>query len=107
MSCAARATDTDVKLADAATALAVFREQCPTASEVHIDGAAFHHGERLRRDSYIRERLAAGTAGWRVVAFGAKDLKDEGRVVGDLGGPRLWAVVAQRDRRRTDGRRRE
>jgi hypothetical protein len=45
-----------------------------TRTAIYIDGAAFHRGERLRRDRLIRERLTAGGAPWRVVVFGAKDL---------------------------------
>jgi hypothetical protein len=41
------------------------------------DGAAFHRGERLRRDRFIRKRLTVGTAGWRIVEVRAPDLKDE------------------------------
>ena len=41
---------------------------------IYIDGAAFHTGGRLRRDRTIRDALAAGNMGWRVVVFTAKDL---------------------------------
>ncbi len=41
---------------------------------VYVDGAAFHVGNNLRRDRYIRERLRAG--GWRVVELAARDLHD-------------------------------
>jgi hypothetical protein len=37
-----------------------------TRTAVYVDGAAFHRGERLRRDRVIREKLAAGSAGWKV-----------------------------------------
>ncbi|MBI3846560.1 MAG: DEAD/DEAH box helicase [Planctomycetes bacterium] len=33
---------------------------------IYVDGAAFHRGERLRRDRFIRERLRSGTAPWIV-----------------------------------------
>ncbi|MFY0576322.1 Zn-binding domain-containing protein [Cystobacter fuscus] len=41
---------------------------------VYIDGAAFHRGQRLRRDRYIRERLQKGNKGWRIEVLGAADL---------------------------------
>jgi hypothetical protein len=31
---------------------------------IYIDGAAFHAGERLRRDRYIRRRLRDGSPPW-------------------------------------------
>lgn len=39
-----------------------------------VDGAAFHVGERARRDKFIRERLRSGGEGWKVVELRAKDL---------------------------------
>jgi hypothetical protein len=41
---------------------------------IYVDGAAFHRGQRLRRDRAIREKLRAGTAGWRVVELRSSDL---------------------------------
>lgn len=40
---------------------------------IYVDGAAFHRGERLRRDRIIRQKLEAG--GWRVVTLRAADLR--------------------------------
>lgn len=45
-----------------------------TKIAIYIDGAAFHVGERLRRDEYIRDQLKSGSAGWKVVELMAKDL---------------------------------
>jgi hypothetical protein len=52
-----------------------------TKLAIYVDGAAFHFGERLRRDRVIRGRLAEGTAGWRVVELRAGHLNDEAGVV--------------------------
>jgi len=52
-----------------------------TKTAIYIDGASFHRGERLRRDRYIREKLRAGGAGWKVLAFGKADLVNAGAVV--------------------------
>lgn len=41
---------------------------------IYIDGAAFHVGERLRRDRWIREKLRNGSPPWTVVELRAKDL---------------------------------
>lgn len=41
---------------------------------IYIDGAAFHAGQRLRRDRYIRDRLRDGNPPWRVVELRAADL---------------------------------
>lgn len=57
-----------------------------TKTAIYIDGAAFHRGERLRRDRIIRAKLAEGDVGWRVVTLGARDLGDEGRVIAALRG---------------------
>ena len=51
---------------------------------VYVDGAAFHTGNRLRRDRIIRERLRAGTAGWRVVELTVKDLRDPAVGIAEL-----------------------
>lgn len=45
-----------------------------TRVAIYVDGAAFHRGDRLRRDRFIRDRLRAGNNGWRVVELGARDL---------------------------------
>jgi len=42
---------------------------------IYVDGAAFHVGERLRRDKWIREKLRKGNPPWTVVELRAKDLK--------------------------------
>jgi hypothetical protein len=55
-----------------------------TKTAIYIDGAAFHRGERLRRDRLIRTKLAAGGAGWKVLAFGKRDLEDPGAVVAEV-----------------------
>jgi very-short-patch-repair endonuclease len=41
---------------------------------IYIDGAAFHAGNRLRRDRAIRKALRKGSTGWRVVELTAHDL---------------------------------
>ena len=41
---------------------------------IYVDGAAFHTGDRLRRDKYIRDKLREGSIGWKVVEVGIKDL---------------------------------
>ncbi len=45
-----------------------------TRTAVYVDGAAFHVGNNLRRDRYIREKLRAG--GWTVLELGASHLHD-------------------------------
>jgi len=45
-----------------------------TKVAIYIDGAAFHHGQRLRRDRQIRARLRDGGNAWTVLEFGARDL---------------------------------
>lgn len=41
---------------------------------IYVDGAAFHKGDRLRRDRFIRKRLEEGEPGWSVVELRAADL---------------------------------
>lgn len=48
---------------------------------IYIDGAAFHVGERLRRDRFIRDRLRKGNPPWRVEEFRASDLGRGGSLV--------------------------
>jgi hypothetical protein len=48
---------------------------------IYIDGAAFHVGNRLRRDRIIRNRLRDGSNGWKVVEFVAKDLANPGKIL--------------------------
>jgi hypothetical protein len=42
---------------------------------IYIDGAAFHVGQRLRRDRFIRDRLRHGNPPWRVEELRAADLR--------------------------------
>jgi Lhr-like helicase len=51
---------------------------------IFIDGAAYHVGQRLRRDRAIRQRLSDGSQPWRVVAFTAADLANTARVLETL-----------------------
>ena len=41
---------------------------------IYIDGAAFHVGQRMRRDRFNRNRLRAGSPPWRVEELRAADL---------------------------------
>lgn len=41
---------------------------------IYVDGAAFHQGQNLRKDRFIREKLARPENGWKVVTLTAKDL---------------------------------
>ena len=50
---------------------------------IYIDGAAFHVGQRLRRDRFIRDRLRKGSPPWRVEELRAADL---GHGIGLVGG---------------------
>lgn len=47
---------------------------------IYIDSVAFHVGQNLRRDRYIRDRLRKGSPPWRVIELGANDLV-KGRVL--------------------------
>ena len=40
---------------------------------IYIDGAAFHMGQNLRRDRFIRDRLRHGNPPWRVEELRAPD----------------------------------
>lgn len=51
---------------------------------IYVDGAAFHRGERLRRDRRIRERLRSGAVGWRVVELRAGDLSRGAAIVDEI-----------------------
>ena len=42
---------------------------------IYIDGAAFHLGQNLRRDRYIRGKLRNGTPPWNVFELTARDLR--------------------------------
>lgn len=51
---------------------------------IYVDGAAFHVGQRLRRDRAIRERLRA--TGWRVVVLTSADLQRGRSLVVEVAG---------------------
>lgn len=55
-----------------------------TRTAIYIDGAAFHRGQRLRRDRIIRDKLRNGNLGWRVVVLTAKDLQQGEQLVKNL-----------------------
>ena len=57
-----------------------------TNTLIYVDGAAFHVGERLRRDRAIRERLRQSDHAWRIVELRARDLGDPTRVVAEVRG---------------------
>lgn len=52
-----------------------------TRVAIYVDGAAFHRGQRLRRDRRIRVRLREGATPWRILEFHARDLEDHNAVV--------------------------
>lgn len=52
---------------------------------IYIDGAAFHVGEWLRRDRWIREKLRNGSPPWTVVELRAGDLKKVHEIVKNIG----------------------
>jgi hypothetical protein len=51
---------------------------------VYVDGAAFHTGNRMRRDRIIRKRLRAGSMWWRGMVIRASDLALPDRAVAKL-----------------------
>ncbi len=51
---------------------------------IYVDGAAFHKGERLRRDRAIRDRLRTGSLGWAVVELRAPDLARGAGLVAEI-----------------------
>ncbi len=51
---------------------------------IYVDGAAFHIGERRRRDRFIRDRLRTGNLGWKVLELRAADLKRGAEVVAEI-----------------------
>lgn len=80
---------------------------------IYVDGAAFHKGDRLRRDRAIRKKLAAGSTPWGVVELRADHLRDPQLVlqrlaevgVGPTASPKLalpvtepgrWKLVVER-----------
>lgn len=48
---------------------------------IYVDGAAYHVGERLRRDRWIREKLRNGSPPWTVVELRVGDLKSVDHVL--------------------------
>jgi very-short-patch-repair endonuclease len=42
---------------------------------IYVDGAAFHTGDNLRRDRYIRDRLREGAPPWKIIELRATDLR--------------------------------
>lgn len=48
---------------------------------IYIDGAAFHVGERLRRDPWIREKLRNGEPPWTVVELRVGDLRGINEII--------------------------
>lgn len=59
--------------------------EAPISIAIYVDGAAFHVGERLRRDRWIRERLRNGEPPWTVVELRAVDLNNMTAFLADLG----------------------
>ena len=53
---------------------------------IYIDGAAFHVGQRLRRDRFIRDRLRNGNPLWRVEELRATDFGEGAALVNRLQG---------------------
>ncbi len=51
---------------------------------IYIDGAAFHTGERLRRDRFIRNRLRTAPVPWRVEELRASDLAQGAQLIARL-----------------------
>ena len=51
---------------------------------IYIDGAAFHTGQNLRRDRWIRDRLRNGTPPWTVVELRAADLAEGKALVEEI-----------------------
>jgi hypothetical protein len=54
---------------------------------IYVDGAAFHRGDRLRRDRVVRARLRAAEPPWAVVECRASDLRDGSVLVDRLRDP--------------------
>lgn len=59
---------------------------CGTRIAIYVDSTAFHRGQRLRRDRYIRERLQSGNPPWPIVAVQAEDLQQGADLMGKLRG---------------------
>lgn len=54
---------------------------------IYVDGAAFHVGQNLRRDQFIRGRLRNGEPAWRVEELRARDLSGGAALVERLKNP--------------------
>ncbi|MCX4239067.1 protein kinase domain-containing protein [Paraliomyxa miuraensis] len=54
---------------------------------IYVDGAAFHRGERLRRDRRIRQQLQEASPGWEVITLTARDLAPGSEALSALLGP--------------------
>jgi hypothetical protein len=48
---------------------------------IYIDSAAFHVGQHLRRDRFIRDRLRRGMPPWRIEELWAADLRQGSALV--------------------------
>lgn len=48
---------------------------------IYVDGAAFHVGQNLRRDRFIRGRLRGGNPPWQIVELRAADLAEGAALV--------------------------
>ena len=51
---------------------------------IYIDGAAFHVGNNLRRDKFIRTRLQEANPPWQVIELTAKDLSSGKEVIENI-----------------------
>jgi len=62
--------------AEGETAISVADFAIPKARvAIYVDGAAFHVGQNLRRDMFIRNRLRNGAPPWQVIELKARDLE--------------------------------
>jgi len=55
-----------------------------TKIAIYIDGAAFHHGQNLRRDRHIRNRLREGETGWTIIELRAADLSRAAELIAEI-----------------------
>jgi len=55
-----------------------------TRTAIYVDSTAFHRGQRLRRDRYIRERLQSGNPPCKIVAVQAEHLQQGAELVEKL-----------------------
>lgn len=51
---------------------------------IYTDGAAFHTGQNLRRDRFIRDKLRTGSPPWTVVELRVQDLAKGGLLIQEL-----------------------